>query len=207
MRGKAVRVLHIFGDLLCMKWNRGHPLNEGFTLSRIHPIRINGAIDTNDNADNHVAVIDSQDVDDKLKSDDTTIIINESASNSIIISAENADNSQRLETEAQIGAGFEISEHEGKLSDQPTVCDTVEAPILQLDVQMDSIDLSGIIIEDSDDVNELSAEAVMETIADSSAQRTTDLVLEACLLRALYYIVKDRGLPLLSSTFWLIVMR
>lgn len=37
LRGKGVRILHVFGDFLCHKWNRNAPLNEGFSLTRIRP--------------------------------------------------------------------------------------------------------------------------------------------------------------------------
>lgn len=41
----------------------------------------------------------------------------------------------------------------------------------------------------------------------AATQHEMDLALEICLLRALYYIIKDRHLPMLVSSLWALLLR
>ena len=209
MRGKAVRVLHIFGDLLCMKWNRSHPLNKGFTLSRIYPLApIHGDIDNTEYVDD-VAVRESTDTAEQSHcqaSDESNISNGVSTSKSISNCISAARDTDPLKSEPEVGFGIETSGVEGKAIDQHAVCDIIEAPAM-LDLQLDSINLSDVVIDVEYDSDKSDTHEAVQNAPDLSLQKNTDLVLEVCLLRALFYIVKDKGLPQLSSTFWLIVMR
>jgi hypothetical protein len=188
MRGRGVRVLHIFGDLLCSKWNRNAPLSEGFTLRRIFPLHSVGA---DSSLPTDISLID-------LASDGEASADVEGAAASGATGLDEAAPCAPDETAAGGTAAGpplpppppEASAGDAPASEDPTVAanDAEEA-------------LGG-------DAEEGEEDHLAGFGTDSSQpQQRVDEVLEALLLRALYYVVKDKHLPVLVSSLWLTLLR
>lgn len=157
MRGRAARIIHCYGDMMCQKWNRNAPINEGFSLTRIRPLP--GYEDR----------VDTEGNDEDSDSDD--------------------GNARR---EAQQAANADTPEggaDEGVLPPEGEEGGEKDA-------------------EAEDDLaSAVECVAVGDGDGDPITDKEMDAALETYLLRALYYIVKDKHLPILVSSLWALLLR
>lgn len=163
MRGRAVRVLHYFGDMLCYKWNRNAPINDGFSLSRIGAL--SGYVEP-------MGYVD------------------------------------------EVEAGLKIGDI-GLADDMEADAD---APADSIDTKIQPIkdEIHDIALHNLHPDNRLPADECVMSAADtiggpldspSISDTEMDLALEICMLRALYYVVKDKHLPMLVSSLWSVSLR
>lgn len=172
-------MVHLFGDSLCYKWNRNAPINEGFSLSRITPLP--GYVEEDLFAATEEEFVEGYDA------------VTEGNESSVQESAVVVENDPIIDDEHI------------KLDEQ------VEVPAIASDGFQDGppCELSENIIQSLEEIS-LKVSCTVCTEEEPLAcmnEREMNLFLEICLLRALYYIVKDKHLPCLISNFWSILLR
>jgi hypothetical protein len=207
LRGKGVRVLHVFGDYLCHKWSRNQPLNEGFSLTRIRPTE---PIPSEGKA-KEVMEEEGEWGSEPLASPQggiaqtasTQAMESELEAAEPVLTEGNDDAVMDALMDSVGVSGLDIGEDEGALC----ACDEDE---------------EGVDDHNSDDHSDDSAsdaDAVSDAIAadggiDPAQQLTPeekraliDGLLERCLLRAFHYVIKDKSLPVLVSSLWATLLK
>ena len=180
--------MHIFGDLLSLKWNRNTPLNEGFTLTRIFPLH---------SAETDSALLmDVSQIDLKLDSEDHEASGALTSASPGVSGAEAGNGSPSAE-ETAVAAGTD-GEREGEGGSAAACGDNPIAAVASSDLG-----------RGKGEQEEGRAEEGPSAAAgnESSQPQQVDAMLEALLLRALYYVVKDKQLPMLVSNLWLTLLR
>lgn len=159
MRGRAVHILHVYGDCLCHKWNRNAPINDGFSMIRIMP----------------------------LAGYEEPLVVKEK----MIYETEGGLNSAEGEdacTEEGVQHELPVKEHEKHNGD-------IKESVGQEEAEPEAIAV-------------MSGEANPGESRDNELNKSEmDIFLEVLLLRALYYIVKDKHLPFAVSSLWALILR
>ena len=185
MRGRAVRVLHIYGDTLCQKWNKNTRINEGFSLIRIRPLPGYEEISFPD------ACLESES--DNSEEEEDNLESNSNDDN--IKLCDNDNNDRRISLDLDALNEEENTKDVGARGDDNvlTLNDLTITP--NHEQTMTHINVSHDTTVDNILITPLPTETEM------------DSVLEMCLMRALYYIVKDKHMPYLVSALWSLLLR
>lgn len=165
MKGRAARVLHMYGDALCQKWNRNAHINEGFSLTRVRALP--GYEETAVPCGSSILEEEEEGEDDKRAE----------------VGQSNDDHGH--------GQGERIA---SDVQDNPTLV----IPACDLDEAAASNDTT---------TNEGVAQDGPNEILVNLSEDEMDLLLETLLLRALFYIVKDKHTPFLVSSLWSLLLR
>ena len=159
LRGRAARIIHCYGDMMCQKWNRNAPINEGFSQTRIHPLP--GYEETGALAVKTITEGSDEDPD-----------------------VDNGEDSKEGHGGSGDGEGCAAE----AVMDGPDGGGDADAGDL----------ISGV---EAMAIGEVEQEG--ETVTD----KDMDAALEIYLLRALYYVIKDKHLPILVSSLWALLLR
>jgi translation initiation factor 2D len=187
LRGKGVRILHVFGDYLCHKWNKNRPLNEGFSLTRIRP---------------------TEPIPSEAKEED---VVEEGGE------CGGAENVSTQANEPELGEAEAILDEACEEAVIDTLMDSLGVLDLNeeypdFEEEQDGLDLE----EDEESVNAGAARADAsegpgpeQQLSGTEEEKRTlvDNLLERCLLRAFHYIIKDKFLPVLVSSLWAILLK
>jgi hypothetical protein len=166
MRGRAVRIVHIYGDTLCQKWNKNARINEGFSLVRIRPL---------------------PGYEEPFASEGGGGI--ESDMEGLEVGSGSGDEEEEGPGEGEWGGE---SQAQGGSAATILATDPAKAPgTTPGTTPGPALPETGVHVPEA---------AVL-------TEGEMDVLLETCLLRALFYIVKDRHLPLLVSALWSLLLR